>query len=57
VVDMSILTLNKHRSKLKGWCFKYPTYYIAIRWQQGKELSNNSPRTKNIKQEKSNDKK
>ena len=54
---MSILTLNKHRSKLKGWCFKYPTYYIAIRWQQGKELSNNSPRTKNIKQEKSNDKK
>jgi len=26
---MNALTINKHVSKLKDWCFKSPTFHIA----------------------------
>jgi len=36
---MSILTLNKRHSKLKGRCFKSPTFHIAKPLYSCKKIS------------------
>jgi len=37
VVNINELILNKRFGKLKVWCFKCPTFHIAIRYGQGEE--------------------